>query len=1091
MVMENMEEMEHGPVFFEELILDSPMFTTIRTTLIQTFSGDVERCHKFMQKLEEQAKILDWLADRARRLVYGDVEAQRMFTAWLDSNLMTDTPPHPDDHAISNEQSHHSNLAEHLAPHTENASKFPMGSIIDIMMGISYATNGNPKMLHQRLSGMQAMIAKFVSAFCFLNSISISYTRGLEVAETLLISFDEFNKGHELFCSPGLMGGPSHPHNNSGHGNSTLDSDLFLHDMLDMLFEKWKVENPISIWLKYVHEERNNASVLSLSSNVIRVGKELTILADPGKPFEVKKSSQIAGFVGNTGVQANIKHWSSTDVVLEIPEGAISGIVYFGHLLQEKEKKEIELCMHQFSMLLGTAWHATYLSHYPPTGFVYPGYYFEDGRNNVSVLHGPYISSFGVFNAKGGSISGAAVGKGETVTFKWDVFSDDPDSLKISISSNGKAMHSNLPPSGSLRVAVFEKQAFRLHVSDLIDGVISEATDLSFHEESNRLKISPSPVIASVGRADKIWIELPHVNPHANVEITLSTSDNSKILIANHNVTVYAGQSGTQTYIVGNGFGSNPGQPEATITASVPGYGSASVPVYLENFEGQWKNVETELGLVAVHAALMRNGKLLFFSWDEDKTGPEHPGKYQVWDPSTESPGELGMTNRNLFCSGHCFLPDGRLLVAGGASGSSGEYFRGVFGNIEFRDGNRPDRDLHTVRVDINHSTGVNWDKHESMKHPRWYPTCVTLPDGRALLAGGSQTGGGISITNPTYELFDPVEGNKSDAVNLGKDVKLYPFLAVLPDGSPGGTLFVHRHHCSWLRNLATNIWVDKTFNAKLEKSRTYHDQGSYVLLPIRPGQPARILIVGGDGGDEATNTAEIFEFNPEDPMSSKWRSTTNLHNKRFMSDAILLPDGTVLVVNGASRGVASDAWGSVTTPELFDPVTETWTSMTPADHGRHYHSVAILLPDARVLVSGNTKDFNKGDNKKNDKTIQIFNPPYLFRGRQPVINWAPEQKGYDKDLLIATVDAGYTEMNGERPSPDWIGSVALVRAGSVTHSNNMDQRYVELSIIQRDSSSLTVKTPLNGTIAPPGYYMIFILNRKGVPSKGRFIKIG
>ena len=804
----------------------------------------------------------------------------------------------------------------------------------------------------------------------------------------------------------------------------------------------------------------------------VRSEGDVTLFAKPANPFDATQSQQIAVFSGSSGVAAKVKHWGSTEVTIQIPEEAVSGCVYFARTLTEDETKDIELSLHEFARLTGESWQATFLSHHSPTDFVRPPRRFEDGRNCLRVLHKPTIVSFGAFDAKGRIISGA-VEAGATITLKWTVVSDDPASLQVSISSNGRPAYTALSASGSVRVVVLEKVTFALHATDSIDTVLQNLPVVV--PERSSLRLRPSRLTLYEDTFDVLHIELLHANPTADVVITLTASDDTKVkVLSGSTVTISAGGTRTFVFVAALDIGRNPGQPAATITASAPGYGSASVDVWLDNPAGQWKQLDTALDLVAVHAAILPNGKVLFFSHDEDDYNDLERGKSQVWDPETGQPAPLLNLNRNLFCSAHCFLPDGRLLVAGGKGGG-------------------PARDLHTVRIDEDQPSGVSWDSHESFKAGRWYPTCVTLADGRALTVGGSSLAPSqyYLFLNPSYEIFEPIGGEKSDPVLFGKDVKVYPFLMILPDGSPEGTLFVHRNHHTWLRCLATNRWVDKTFHTNLRKSRTYNHQGSCVLLPIRPGGSTELLIVGGEGSHgEATNTAEIFEFDPADPKSSKWITTHNLKFKRFMSDAILLPDGTVLVVNGAVRGHADTSEDSVKTPELFDPATNTWQTLAPAKHSRHYHSVGIFLPDARVLVSGNTRPWNPG-NPIDNKTIEIFSPPYLFRGPQPLITWAPERVGYDDDLVIATPAAGYPDKDGEAANPNWIMSVALIRSSSVTHSNNMDQRFVELAIVRRDTSSLTVKSPADGTVAPPGYYMVFILNRNGVPSKGRFVRIG
>ena len=167
-----------------------------------------------------------------------------------------------------------------------------------------------------------------------------------------------------------------------------------------------------------------------------------------------------------------------------------------------------------------------------------------------------------------------------------------------------------------------------------------------------------------------LHVELAYANPDADVLITLTSSDETKVkVLSGSTITIPAG--GTRAFVVvaGADTGHHPGQPAATVTASALEYGSAYVDVWLANPRGQWQELDTALDLVPVHAALLTNGKILFFSWDEDDKDIKR-GKSQVWDPESEQPAPLLELNRNLFCSGHCLLPDGRLMVAGGKNGS-------------------------------------------------------------------------------------------------------------------------------------------------------------------------------------------------------------------------------------------------------------------------------------------------------------------------------------------------------------------------------------------------------------------------------------
>ena len=144
----------------------------------------------------------------------------------------------------------------------------------------------------------------------------------------------------------------------------------------------------------------------------------------------------------------------------------------------------------------------------------------------------------------------------------------------------------------------------------------------------------------------------------------------------------------------------------------------------------------------------------------------------------------------------------------------------------------------------------------------------------------------------------------------------------------------------------------------------------------------------------------------------------------------------------------------------------------------RGYHATALLLPDARVLVVGKDGLFNQEPYNYPEHRVEIFGPPYLFRGPRPAITLAPPQVPYATAFDIDTPDAGR------------IASVALLRAGAATHSFNMDQRHVGLAINNRTANRLTVTSPPNSNVAPPGFYMLFIVDTVGVPSVGEFVRL-
>jgi hypothetical protein len=241
-------------------------------------------------------------------------------------------------------------------------------------------------------------------------------------------------------------------------------------------------------------------------------------------------------------------------------------------------------------------------------------------------------------------------------------------------------------------------------------------------------------------------------------------------------------------------------------------------------------------------------------------------------------------------------------------------------------------------------------------------------------------------------------------------------------------------------------------------------------------------MVAGGSGADPetvrqdtpATDTAEILE--PEAPIPA-WRATAPLSYPRAMPQSVLLPDGKVLVVGGSAKG-SRDGIEPVLPVEIFDPVSETWTMMSPMNVPRLYHTTAVLLPDARVLIGGKDAINNFPPYDYPEHRIKIFSPPYLFKGPKPVINTAPEKVAYNETFTI--------QFNSENP----VVSAALIKTGTSTHSLNMDQRYVGLTIVKQAGDRLILLAPPNANIAPPGYYMLFLINKEGVPSTSKICQI-
>jgi hypothetical protein len=196
----------------------------------------------------------------------------------------------------------------------------------------------------------------------------------------------------------------------------------------------------------------------------------------------------------------------------------------------------------------------------------------------------------------------------------------------------------------------------------------------------------------------------------------------------------------------------------------------------------------------------------------------------------------------------------------------------------------------------------------------------------------------------------------------------------------------------------------------------------------------------------------------------------------RVTHNLTILADGTVLATGGSGNANVSDPALAVYNAEIWSPTSERWSTMAAMQVGRVYHATAILLPDGRVLSAGSGR-FGGSGAGADQLNSEIYSPPYLFNGVRPTITSAPTSVSYGATFSVTTPDAAQ------------ITEVSLVRVGTVTHHFNSSQRYVPLTF-QAVAGGLTVTGPANGNLAPPGYYMLFILNANGVPSIAPLVQV-
>ncbi len=436
--------------------------------------------------------------------------------------------------------------------------------------------------------------------------------------------------------------------------------------------------------------------------------------------------------------------------------------------------------------------------------------------------------------------------------------------------------------------------------------------------------------------------------------------------------------------------------------------------------------------VIAIHSFTLPTGKVLHYAFPGEI---QNPNAY-VWDPATWEFTPVPV-DRPLFCSGHSFLADGSLLVTGGNGPAPPDEFRGI-------------RDTH-----IFDPFAETWTRVEDMADGRWYPTNVTLPDGRVLVLSGLD-----ELTGEVNADVEVYEAGTGWQLVAQQGLPLYPRMFVLSSGD-----VFYAGPSQETGTYGVDVW---SWYGIIWSNYGARYGGTSVLLP---GHQDTVMIIGGQNNTIVTETAEIVDLGGPSPA---WRFTQPMSFPRMHTNAVILPDGEVLVVGGHSdmhdEGGPGPPPSAVYEAEMFDPATETWSLMAAMQRPRVYHSTAVLLPDGRILAGGSDGEF----------TVELYSPPYLFRGPRPVIASTPAQVPYGGAFEIQT------------PSASDIQSVVLIRLSSVTHSVNMDQRYVSLDFTQpvETPNTLIADTPPNSTLAPPGYYMLFLVDTDGVPSTAKMMQL-
>ena len=488
-------------------------------------------------------------------------------------------------------------------------------------------------------------------------------------------------------------------------------------------------------------------------------------------------------------------------------------------------------------------------------------------------------------------------------------------------------------------------------------------------------------------------------------------------------------------------------QKATSFTPPVTFFPNVTIPTDA-NTRGMWSPVYDWPG-ISVHTVLLSDGRVLTFG---SNTSGQQSGfsSYDIWD-STGAPdvGHLTLPNStgtDIFCSSSVLLPAESAGAAASVFIAGGDIWTGT------QTTNAPNQNSNVFDV----TTGTLTRKTD-MQRARWYSTSITLVNGETYIQGGVGGDDRPEVRSLTGS-FRLLAGADTSTLN-----SLFPRNFVAPDGRVFG--YDTNGQMYYVNTGASGSLV----SAGQLNAQYASDSGSAAMF-----RPGRILQLGGN-----SNGAVVIDITGAgNPVLTP---TQSLSSQRQWVNATILADGKVLATSGSQ--VRSELIGVNTTAEIWDPTTGQWMQGPPAVKPRLYHSNAILLPDASVLVSGGGATDSTGTGPADNLNSEIYYPPYFFaaggqRASRPAIESAPDWVDIGTVIPVSVVNAAS------------VSRVALVKTGASTHSFNMDQRFLDLTF-NANGLNLSVQAPTRATDATPGYYMLFVFNEAGVPSVAKIVRVG
>ncbi|MFI5683728.1 galactose oxidase-like domain-containing protein [Streptomyces sp. NPDC051636] len=484
--------------------------------------------------------------------------------------------------------------------------------------------------------------------------------------------------------------------------------------------------------------------------------------------------------------------------------------------------------------------------------------------------------------------------------------------------------------------------------------------------------------------------------------------------------------------------------------------------------DGSWSVLPTQNPVRSMHSVVLSNGKVLLIAGSGNSEEQFDAGTFTsaVYDPA-KGTYKVIPTPKDMFCAGHVQLQDGRVLVM---SGNKAYPVAGGHGYEGFKDSYvfDPKTETYSRTNDLN-------DGH-------WYPSATELGNGDVISFGGLREDSTGSVT---AEYWSDAQRKWLALWQVNQTWSywgLYPSMILMQDGR----LFYTGSHVFGNNIPGTGSAIyDYDANTITQipglRNKDERDQSASVLLP--PAQDQKVLTLGGgniDSNPDANRLTDIIDLKQADPsyvagppipqgtvdLGGGRTAETGNQGKMYVS-AVLLPDGKVLETGGALHNRADPVYES----SVYDPATSAFDPVAADPEARGYHSSSFLLPDGRVMSTGD----NPGNGSWNHN-VSIYTPPYLYKGTRPTITSLISTEWKYGDTQRITVD---------RP----IAKAELIRPAAVTHSSDPNQRFVDLPL-SVDGDNVDLNVTSNPNLAPPGWYMLFAVDAGGVPSVAKWVHL-